>query len=110
MAGLAEQRCTECRPGTPTLAADEIAELRAQLHDGWAVVEGTKLHRDIRLPDFMSAVQLTNRIAVVAEEQGHHPDLFVSWGRLGIDLTTHAAKGLTRNDFILAARIDALEP
>ncbi len=110
MARLAEQRCTECTPGTPTLPPDEIAELRAQLRDGWTVVDGTVLHRDIRLPDFMSGVQLTDRIAVIAEEQGHHPDLHVSWGRLGIDLTTHAAHGLTRNDFILAAKIDALTP
>lgn len=110
MAGLAEQRCEACTPGTPTLPADEVAELRTQLQHGWSVIDGTMLHRDIRLPDFMSAMRLAGRIAVIAEEQGHHPDLHISWGRLGIDLTTHAAHGLTRNDFILAAQIDALAP
>ena len=110
MAELAAQRCEACTPGTPTLPPDEVAELRTRLHDGWSVVGGTTLHRDIRLPDFMSAIRLADQIAPIAEEQGHHPDLHVSWGRLGIDLTTHASHGLTRNDFILAAKIDALQP
>ena len=108
MAGLADQRCEDCTPDTPPLPPDQIAELRTQLNDGWTVVDGAMIHRDIRLPDFVSAIQLADRIAVLAEEQGHHPDLHVSWGRLGIDLTTHTAHGLTRNDFILAAKIDRL--
>jgi 4a-hydroxytetrahydrobiopterin dehydratase len=108
MTGLADQRCEDCTPDTPPLPADDIAALRAQLNDAWTVVAGTMIHRDIRVADFMSAMRLAGRIAVVAEEQGHHPDLHVSWGRLGIDITTHAAHGLTRNDFILAAKIDGL--
>jgi 4a-hydroxytetrahydrobiopterin dehydratase len=109
MTELRELQCVACTPGTPSLPPEEIAELRTQLSEHWTVVDGTMLHRDIKVPDFMSAMNLAVRIAGIAEEQGHHPDLHVSWGRLGIDLTTHAAHGLTRNDFILAARIDALE-
>ena len=108
MAGLADQRCEDCTPDTPPLPAGEIASLRTQLNEGWTVVDARMIHRDIRVADFMSAMHLADRIADVAEEQGHHPDLHVSWGRLGIDLTTHTARGLTRNDFILAAKIDRL--
>ena len=110
MAELADQRCEDCTPDTPPLPSDQIAELRRQLNDGWTVVGGTTIHRDIRLPDFMGAIHLADQIAVLAEEQGHHPDLHVSWGKLGIDLSTHTAHGLTRNDFILAAKIDRLAP
>lgn len=98
-----------CTPGTPTLPADEIEDLRRELHGDWKVVDGRVLHRDLRFPDFMSAFARAAQIADVAEEEGHHPDLHISWARLGVDLTTHAAHGLTRNDFILAAKIDALE-
>ena len=110
MAELADQRCEDCTPDTPPLPAEQIADLRTQLNGAWAVVDGTMIHRDIRLRDFMSAIHLADQIAVLAEEQGHHPDLHVSWGKLGIDLTTHTAHGLTRNDFILAAKIDRLVP
>ena len=110
MAGLADQRCEDCTSDTPPLPAGEIAELKTQLNGGWAVVDGTMIHREVRLADFLSAMHLADEIAVLAEEQGHHPDLHVSWGRLGIDLTTHTAHGLTRNDFILAAKIDRLAP
>lgn len=109
MAELRSQTCEVCKPGTPTLPAAEIAELQRQLHGDWTVVDGRVLHRSIRFPDFMSAMARANQIADIAEGEGHHPDLHVSWGRLGIDLTTHAAHGLTRNDFILAAKIDAVD-
>ncbi|HEX6538209.1 MAG TPA: 4a-hydroxytetrahydrobiopterin dehydratase [Candidatus Dormibacteraeota bacterium] len=109
MAELRTQRCEVCRPGTPTLPPGEIAELQRELHGGWSVVDGRMLQRDIKFPDFASAMARANQIAGIAEEEGHHPDLRVGWGHLGIDLTTHAAHGLTRNDFILAAKIDALE-
>lgn len=109
MARLATQRCQVCTPQTPVLTQAEAAALREELHAQWALVDGRVLHRDIRFTDFMSAFERAAQIADIAEEEGHHPDLHISWGRLGVDLTTHAAHGLTRNDFILAAKIDALE-
>ncbi|MGH7685455.1 MAG: 4a-hydroxytetrahydrobiopterin dehydratase [Candidatus Dormibacteria bacterium] len=109
MTELHKQRCVVCTPGTPTLPAEEITQLRGELHDGWAVVDGTKLHRDLRFPDFVSAMARAQAIGDIAEGEGHHPDMCMGWGRLNIDLTTHAARGLTRNDFILAAKIDALD-
>ena len=109
MAHLATQRCQVCTPQTPVLTAGEAAVLRDELHAEWALVDGRMLHRDIRFPDFMTAFERAAQIAEIAEQEGHHPDLHISWGRLGVDLTTHAAHGLTHNDFILAAKIDALE-
>ncbi len=67
-----------------------------------------QLVRSFTFPDFITAVQFVNRIATVAEQEGHHPDLVVGWGRVEVQLWTHAARGLTENDFILAAKIDRL--
>jgi len=105
---LAERRCVVCRPGTPTLPDEEAQRLLEQL-DGWHV-EGALLIKTVKLKGFMPGVRLVDRIAEVAEAEGHHPDLHLSYGSLRIELTTHAAGGLTENDFILAAKIDRLLP
>lgn len=106
---LAEQRCEVCRPGMPHLSDDEVTGFRSEVDDGWDVVGGhEKIRRRIKTSDFGESMALAVRIGYVAEAEGHHPDLHVHWGRLVVDITTHAAGGLTRNDFILAAKIDAL--
>jgi len=105
---LAERRCVVCRPGTPTLPDQEAKRLLEQL-DGWQV-EGAVVARTVTFKDFMPGVRLVDRIAEVAEAEGHHPDLHLSYGSLRIELTTHAAGGVTENDFILAAKIDRLLP
>ena len=93
----------------PHLTDDEVTELAAEVADDWKVVGGhEKLRRTVKTDDFGHSMALAVRIGHTAEGEGHHPDLHVHWGRLVIDITTHAAKGLTRNDFILAAKIDAL--
>ena len=105
--GLAEERCDVCRPGTPHISADEAAELAREVDDGWHVIGGhEKITRTIKTADFAASTALAVHIGFVAETEGHHPDLHVHWGRLVVDITTHAAKGLTRNDFVLAAKID----
>ena len=98
-------KCAPCRGGVPPLTADEIAPLAAQV-PGWDVVNGHHLHRRIKTDDFLQPLKLANRIGKVAEAAGHHPDLLVAYGRLEIDIFTHKIDGLTKNDFILAARID----
>ena len=111
-APLAEQRCQACTPDTPTLSRPRSEELLQQL-SGWRLtdIEGRDaLTRTFKFKGFMPGVELTNRIAAIAEEEGHHPDLHLSYGQLRVDLTTHAADGLTDNDFILAAKIDRLSP
>jgi 4a-hydroxytetrahydrobiopterin dehydratase len=95
-----------CEGGTPALTADEIATLMPQL-DGWAVEDDTKLTKSYTFPDFVQALAFVNRAGAVAEDEGHHPDLLLTWGKVGVELTTHAIGGLSENDFILAAKLDA---
>ncbi len=106
--GLAERDCVPCRGGVPPLSPERVGELRRQISSEWKVVNGHHLEREIRLPNFRQAMALANQIAEIAESQGHHPDLLVQWGRLTVTLVTHAIDGLHENDFIMAARIDAL--
>jgi 4a-hydroxytetrahydrobiopterin dehydratase len=93
----------------PHLDEASIDGLVGDVDDAWEIVDGyRKLRRRISTPDFGASMALAVRIGFIAEAEGHHPDLHVHWGRLVVDITTHAAKGLTRNDFILAAKIDEL--
>jgi 4a-hydroxytetrahydrobiopterin dehydratase len=106
---LADERCEVCRPGMPHLSDAEVSELVPDVNADWQVVGGDeKLRRRINTGDFGESLALAVRIGMIAEAEGHHPDLHVHWGRLVVDITTHAAKGLTRNDFVLAAKIDRL--
>lgn len=93
----------------PHLDDDEVAALQAGVSGEWQVIGGHgKIRRRIKTSDFGASMALAVRIGFIAEAEGHHPDLHVHWGRLVVDITTHAADGLTRNDFILAAKIDEL--
>jgi 4a-hydroxytetrahydrobiopterin dehydratase len=105
---LAAQRCEACTGSTPRVNADEIASLSKQLAPEWSLAHGRKLFRRFRFKDFAAAFAFTSRVAALAEEEGHHPDLKLGWGYLEVELTTHAIGGLSRNDFILAAKIDEL--
>jgi 4a-hydroxytetrahydrobiopterin dehydratase len=92
------------------MPADQAASLLLGL-EGWQIEQSAghdQLVKAYRFPDFVQAVEFVNRITPVAEAEGHHPDLLVGWGRVRVQLWTHAAGGLTENDFILAAKIDRL--
>jgi 4a-hydroxytetrahydrobiopterin dehydratase len=102
---LTAKHCVPCEGGIPALTAEEIAPLMTQI-DGWAVDGEKKLTKTYTFPDFVQALAFVNRAGAVAEEEGHHPDLFLTWGKVGVELTTHAIGGLSENDFILAARLD----
>lgn len=102
---LADKRCVPCTGETPALTDAEVAPLLAEL-DGWGVDAAGHLRKDYKLKDFVAAVGLVNAITPVAEEEGHHPDLHVAWGHVGVELWTHANNGLTESDFIMAAKID----
>jgi 4a-hydroxytetrahydrobiopterin dehydratase len=104
---LADKKCVPCDGGTPKLTGAQIKSLSSELSD-WQVDNDTKLQRKIKTKDFMASLNMANKIGEIAEEQGHHPDLTVRWGELGIELWTHAVDGLTESDFILAAKIDRL--
>jgi len=110
MTGLTQESCVPCRGGVPTLTASEIAALKPQVPN-WKVteVEGIKrIERDFEFKDFREALEFTNAVGELAEHEGHHPDLHLSWGRVRVETWTHKIKGLHQNDFILAAKTDEL--
>jgi 4a-hydroxytetrahydrobiopterin dehydratase len=105
--GLAEKQCIPCQGGVPPLKGAEIEKYRAEIPE-WNVVNEHHLERAFQFPDFKSALEFVNRVGELAEEQGHHPDLLLSWGRVEVRIWTHKVDGLTESDFILAAKIDRL--
>jgi 4a-hydroxytetrahydrobiopterin dehydratase len=108
MAGLSAERCVPCRGGVPPLKGAELGELSRELEPGWRVVDEHHLEREFAFPDFAAALDLTNRIGALAEEEGHHPDIYLAWGKVRVTIWTHKIDGLTRSDFVLAAKIDAI--
>lgn len=106
---LRDEICVPCRDGGPTLQAEELASLQAEL-PGWEVIEGHHLHRHLSFPDFSAALAWLNHAGAICEDQGHHADFRVGWGYVEIDIHTHEADGLTRADAVLAAKFDAINP
>ena len=105
---LTERRCVRCEPGTPQLEPEALKALAAEV-PSWQVIQvdgHPMLTRTFKFKGFMPGVELVDRIAPIAEAEGHHPDLSLGWGYLTVQLWTHAAGGLTENDFILAAKVD----
>ena len=110
MTDLHKMKCVACRGGVPTLTDEEIAELRPDVHD-WDVIEvdGVKrLERTFKLKNFIEAIAFTNKIAMTAEKEDHHPLIVTEWGRVRVQWWTHKIKGLHKNDFIMAAKTDQL--
>jgi 4a-hydroxytetrahydrobiopterin dehydratase len=107
MSELASKTCIPCHGGVPPLQGAELAALAGQVA-GWQVVEEHHIVKRYTFPDFITALRFVDRVGALAEEQGHHPDILLTWGNVQITLWTHAVKGLTESDFILAAKIDRL--
>ncbi len=105
---LAEYACIPCRGGVPPLTREQIVPLLAQLDTQWQVEEDRKLVKSYRFRNFVQAVDFVNRITTVAEAEGHHPDLYVAWGKVDVFLWTHKIDGLTESDFYMAAKIDRI--
>jgi 4a-hydroxytetrahydrobiopterin dehydratase len=105
---LANETCVPCRGGVPPLASDEIRRLAAELDARWNVVADHHLEREYAFPDFATALAFTNRVGAVAESEGHHPDIHLAWGKVRVTIWTHKIDGLTRSDFVLAAKIDTI--
>ena len=104
---LADRQCVPCRGGVPPLKGKELEDLH-RIVPAWSVVNEHHLEHEFKFPDFAKALEFVNRIGAEAEEQGHHPDIFLAWGKVGITLWTHKVDGLTESDFIMAAKIDRL--
>lgn len=104
---LAQKQCVACRGGTPPLPEDKVRELLGQVK-GWQVTNNHHIHKEYEFPDFVQALAAVNRIGALAEEQGHHPDIYLAWGKARVEIWTHAIDGLTESDFILAAKIEEI--
>ena len=105
--GLADQECIPCKGGVPPLEAGQIAPLLEQLQ-GWQVVEQHHLTKDYTFPNFAEALAFVNRVGELAETVGHHPDIFLAWGKVRMDIWTHKIKGLSESDFVFSAKADRL--
>jgi 4a-hydroxytetrahydrobiopterin dehydratase len=105
---LASKQCIPCKGGVPPLKGGELRALLAQLGGGWEVVGEHHLERDYKLKDFREALSFVNRVGEMAEQQNHHPDLLLSWGRVRVTVWTHKIDGLTESDFVFAAKCDRL--
>jgi 4a-hydroxytetrahydrobiopterin dehydratase len=95
----------KCGPHKILLGAEALRDFHGQVPD-WKIAENQKLSKTFLFPDFQTALDFVNRAGAIAEQEGHHPDLHLAWGRVDVETSTHDAGGLTENDFILAAKID----
>jgi 4a-hydroxytetrahydrobiopterin dehydratase len=102
---LSQKQCVPCRGGVPPLTAAEIAPLASEVKN-WSVVNNHHISKEFKFTDFKTALAFVNTVGSIAEDQGHHPDILLAWGRVGVTIWTHKINGLTESDFILAAKID----
>ncbi len=107
---LITKHCVPCEGGTPPMDRSQAEALLAQV-PGWKLIDGEplKLARSLKLKDFAQAMSFVNQIGEIAEAEGHHPDFCVSWNRVKLELVTHSIGGLSENDFIMAAKVNALK-
>ena len=106
MSELAKKQCVPCRGGVPPLGADAVAKLLDELGGGWKAVDDHHLEKSYGFGDFAAARAFTNAVGALAESQGHHPDIYLAWGKVRLTIWTHKIDGLTESDFILAAKAD----
>ena len=106
MNDLSHKRCIPCEGGAEALTTEEIKEFMDRV-PGWTLEEQKQIHKDFSFKDFREALSFINEVGDVAEYEGHHPDLFLhNWNKVRVSLSTHALKGLSENDFIMASKID----
>ena len=107
MANLAGKKCVPCEGGTPPMEAEKIQEYLKEV-EGWEVKEDKLIQKTFKFKTFREAIDFVNQVANLAEDEGHHPDIIIRYSRVTFELTTHAIKGLSENDFIMASKIDLL--
>lgn len=106
---LKDKRCVPCHSYVPPLSSEEKLKLLKDLHPDWKLVQdGAHLRRDFKFKNFKRALAFANAVGNVAEEEKHHPELFLGWGHCDVELWTHTNQNLVENDFILAAKIDGV--
>lgn len=108
MKTLADRDCASCRGEVPPLQPERKLALARELNHGWRVVRDHHLQKEFEFEDFKQALGFTNAVGELAEEAGHHPDIYLAWGKVRITLWTHQTDSLSETDFILAAKIQRL--
>ena len=108
MSELASKKCVPCRGGVPPLKGEALQALQKQV-ENWNVVEEHHLSKTFKFPDFRKALDFVNKVGEIAEQEGHHPVITFTWGRVEITIYTHKINGLTESDFVLAAKIDTIK-
>ena len=106
MAALAEKECVPCKGGIAPLKGEALAQLSRELGGGWRVVNEHHLEKEYKFKDFREALDFTNQVGELAEGQGHHPDIYLAWGKVKLTIWTHKNDGLTESDFVFAAKAD----
>jgi 4a-hydroxytetrahydrobiopterin dehydratase len=108
MTNLAAKHCVPCRGGQPPLPAPQAEALLQDLGHGWKTVENHHLEKEYTFKDFREALDFVVRVGELAEEENHHPDIYLAWGRVRLTIWTHKIDGLTESDFVFAAKAEAL--
>ncbi len=107
---LTQKKCVPCEGGVPPMKPEEALKMQEQVND-WKLLTTSGIHnleKRFKFKDFAAAMEFVNKVAALAEEEGHHPDITINWNKVTLQLSTHAIKGLSENDFIMAAKIDKL--
>lgn len=103
---LARKRCVPCKGGVPALQGEPLDRLHRELGSGWSLIDGHHLEKTFSFPDFQTALYFTNAVGRIAEEQDHHPDIYLSWGKVRVQIWSHKVDGLTESDFVFAAKVE----
>ncbi len=106
MSVLAQKTCIPCRGGVPPLKGEELDALQEKLGNGWQIINKHHLEKEYIFADFRQALDFTVKVGEVSENQDHHPDIYLAWGKVKLTIWTHKIDGLTESDFILAAKAD----
>ena len=103
---LAQGTCIPCKGGVPPLKGEELEDLLEKLGNSWKIIKEHHLEKEYLFRNFREALDFTNKVGEMAEDQGHHPDIFLAWGKVRLTIWTHKIDGLTESDFIFAAKAD----
>jgi len=110
MTNLASKQCVPCRGGVPPMKGAQLQALLSEVGNGWQVIDEHHLEKEYRFNNFREALDFTIRVGELAEQQGHHPDIYLAWGKVRLTVWTHKINGLTESDFIFAAKADERPP
>ncbi|MDP2600551.1 MAG: 4a-hydroxytetrahydrobiopterin dehydratase [Deltaproteobacteria bacterium] len=105
---LAQKECLPCKGGVPPLKGGDLEKIHQELGNDWQVVRDHHLEKEFTFKNFVEALGFTNKVGALAEQVGHHPDIFLAWGKVKVTIWTHKIDGLTETDFIFAAKVDNL--